>query len=204
MGKFSFTETFIKGLNVIEPYLVKDSRGFFMETYNYQDFKEAGLDIIFVQDNHSKSNKGVLRGLHYQVNYPQGKLIRVVRGTVFDVAVDLRKDSPTFLKWFGLELSKENKKQLYIPPPFAHGFLTLSKEAEVIYKCTDFYKPDDETGIIWNDRTIGIEWPIDKIKDVILSEKDKRLPLLDNHESPITDYPLRITNYPSRNLKGGT
>lgn len=179
MEKFNFIKTFIQGLFVIEPYIIKDNRGFFMETYNYQDFKEAGLDINFVQDNHSKSNKSVLRGLHYQVKYPQGKLIRVVKGTVFDVAVDLRKDSPTYLKWFGTELSEINKKQLYIPPQFAHGFLTLSGEAEVVYKCTDYYRQDDEAGIIWNDRTIGIKWPIDKIEEVILSEKDKKWPLID-------------------------
>ncbi len=179
MEKFNFIKTFIQGLFVIEPYIIKDNRGFFMETYNYQDFKEAGLDINFVQDNHSKSNKCVLRGLHYQVKYPQGKLIRVVKGKVFDVAVDLRKDSPTYLKWFGTELSEINKKQLYIPPQFAHGFLTLSGEAEVVYKCTDYYRQDDEAGIIWNDRTIGIKWPIDKIEEVILSEKDIKWPLID-------------------------
>lgn len=178
MEKFNFIETFIKGLYVIEPYVIRDNRGFFLETYNYHDFQEAGLDITFVQDNHSKSYKGVLRGLHHQVKYPQGKLIRVVRGVIFDVAVDLRKDSTTYLKWFGTELSDENKKQLFIPPNFAHGFLTLSEEAEVVYKCTDYYKKDDEAGIIWNDPTIAIEWPIERIKEVILSEKDRKWPLI--------------------------
>lgn len=183
MEKFSFSETFINGLFVIEPNIIKDNRGFFMETYNYQDFKEAGLDLIFVQDNHSRSKKGVLRGLHYQIKYPQGKLIRVVRGVIYDVAVDLRKDSPTFLKWFGTLLSDENNKQLCLPPNFAHGFLTLSKEAEVVYKCTDYYRKDDEAGIIWNDPTLAINWPLEIIDEVILSEKDAILPTLTNYSS---------------------
>ena len=149
----------IQGLCVIEPTVHGDSRGYFMETYNQNDMKEAGLEMVFVQDNQSSSAKGVLRGLHYQKQYPQGKLVRVIRGTVFDVAVDLRKDSATFGKWYGVELSEENKKQFYIPEGFAHGFLVLSDMAEFCYKCTDFYHPGDEGGIAWNDPQIGITWP---------------------------------------------
>lgn len=149
----------IDGLCVIEPTVHGDERGYFMETYNKRDMEEAGLSMEFVQDNQSKSVKGVLRGLHYQINYPQGKLVRVTKGCVFDVAVDIRKGSKTYGKWFGVELSEENKKQFYIPTGFAHGFLVLSDEAEFCYKCTDFYHPNDEGGIAWNDPTIGIEWP---------------------------------------------
>ena len=174
MAKFKFIETPIKGLIIIEPQVFEDERGFFMETYNYKEFKELGLDVVFVQDNHSRSKKRVLRGLHYQKNHPQGKMIRVISGKIFDVAVDLRKDSETFLKWYGIELSEENKRQFYIPPGFAHGFLTLSDEAEVLYKTTDYYHPEDEGGIIWNDPEIGIKWPLEGIEEVIISEKDKR------------------------------
>lgn len=149
----------IAGLCVIEPVVHGDSRGYFMETYNQKDMEEAGLTIQFVQDNQSSSHKGVLRGLHFQKEYPQGKLVRVVRGRVFDVAVDVRKGSDTYGKWFGVELSEENKKQFYIPEGFAHGFLVLSDMAEFCYKCTDFYHPGDEGGLAWNDPTIGIEWP---------------------------------------------
>ena len=149
----------IEGLFVIEPTVFKDERGYFMETYNQNDFKEAGLDMVFVQDNQSMSVKGVLRGLHFQKQFPQGKLVRAVRGTVFDVAVDLRTSSETYGKWFGVELSAENKKQFYIPEGFAHGFLVLSDEAEFAYKCTDFYHPGDEGGLAWNDPEIGICWP---------------------------------------------
>lgn len=149
----------IQGLYVIEPAVHGDSRGYFMETYNQNDMREAGLNMIFVQDNQSCSAKGVLRGLHYQKQYPQGKLVRVIKGTVFDVAVDLRKESATFGKWYGVELSEENKKQFYIPEGFAHGFLVLSDIAEFCYKCTDFYHPGDEGGIAWNDPDIGIVWP---------------------------------------------
>jgi dTDP-4-dehydrorhamnose 3,5-epimerase len=175
LGKFNFIDTGIKDLYVIEPRVFGDSRGYFMETYNYNDFKEAGLDMAFVQDNQSKSFKGVLRGLHFQVNYPQGKLVRVLSGKVFDVAVDIRKDSPTYKKWFGVVLSAENKKQFYVPPGFAHGFLVLSDEAEFAYKCTAFYHPEDESGVIWNDPSIGIEWPLEGIGEILLSEKDKKL-----------------------------
>lgn len=163
----------IEGLCVIEPAVHGDSRGYFMETYNQNDMHENGLDMVFVQDNQSMSTKGVLRGLHYQKKYPQGKLVRVIKGSVFDVAVDLRKDSKTFGKWHGLELTEENKKQFYIPEGFAHGFLVLSDVTEFCYKVTDFYRPDDEGGIMWNDPTIGIEWPLDGIDEIKLSEKDK-------------------------------
>lgn len=149
----------IQGLCVIEPSVHGDARGYFMETYNKRDMEEAGLYMEFVQDNQSCSTKGVLRGLHYQKQYPQGKLVRVVRGSVFDVAVDLRKGSDTYGKWFGVELTEENKKQFYIPEGFAHGFLVLSDVAEFCYKCTDFYHPDDEGGLAWNDPRIGIQWP---------------------------------------------
>lgn len=149
----------IEGLCVITPTVHGDDRGYFMETYNLNDMKEAGLDLDFVQDNQSSSGKGVLRGLHYQKNFPQGKLVRVIRGSVFDVAVDLRKDSETYGKWYGLELSEENKKQFYIPKGFAHGYLVLSEWAEFCYKCTDFYHPGDDGGLVWNDPAIGITWP---------------------------------------------
>jgi len=163
----------IEGLCVIEPSVHGDSRGYFMETYNQNDMHENGLDMVFVQDNQSMSTKGVLRGLHYQKKYPQGKLVRVIKGSVFDVAVDLRKDSKTFGKWFGIELTEENKKQFYIPEGFAHGFLVLSDVAEFCYKVTDFYHPGDEGGLMWNDPTIGIEWPLDGIDEIKLSDKDK-------------------------------
>ena len=174
MGKIKVTTCRIKGLYVIEPTVFPDERGYFMETYNLNDFKEAGLDMVFVQDNQSMSKKGVLRGLHFQKQFPQGKLVRAVRGTVFDVAVDLRADSETYGKWFGVELSAENKKQFYISPGFAHGFLVLSDEAEFAYKCTDFYHPGDEGGVAWNDPDIGVEWPIEEGMELIISEKDQK------------------------------
>lgn len=149
----------IEGLCVITPTVHGDERGYFMETYNQHDMTEAGLDMVFVQDNQSCSTKGVLRGLHFQKKYPQGKLVRVIKGEVFDVAVDLRRDSKTYGKWFGIELTADNKKQFYIPEGFAHGFLVLSDVAEFCYKCTDFYHPGDESGLAWNDPEIGIEWP---------------------------------------------
>ncbi len=172
MGKINVTKCEIEGLYIIEPTVFKDERGYFVETYHRNDFVEKGLDMVFVQDNQSMSTKGVLRGLHFQKEHPQGKLVRVLRGEVFDVAVDLRKDSETYGKWFGLVLSAENKKQFYISEGFAHGFLVLSEEAEFAYKCTDFYHPGDEGGVIWNDPDIGIEWPIEGM-DLIISEKDK-------------------------------
>ncbi|HHW68653.1 MAG TPA: dTDP-4-dehydrorhamnose 3,5-epimerase [Epulopiscium sp.] len=177
MGNFKFTKVEeIEGLYIIEPKVFGDERGYFMETYNYNDFKEAGLDMIFVQDNQSKSRKGVLRGLHFQKKHPQGKLVRVISGEVFDVAVDIRKDSPTFGKWYGITLSADNKKQFYIPEGFAHGFLVLSDEAEFVYKCTDFYHPEDESGIRWDDKEIGIKWPIDSLgnTNLVLSKKDEK------------------------------
>lgn len=149
----------IEGLCIITPAVHGDARGYFMETYNQNDMQEAGLTMTFVQDNQSSSTKGVLRGLHFQKQFPQGKLVRVVKGAVFDVAVDLRKDSATYGKWFGVELTEANKKQFYIPEGFAHGFLVLSDLAEFCYKCTDFYHPGDEGGLAWNDPEIGIVWP---------------------------------------------
>ena len=174
MGKITVTKCDIEGLCVIEPTVFKDERGYFMETYNQKDFEEAGLNMVFVQDNQSMSTKGVLRGLHFQKNFPQGKLVRVVRGAVYDVAVDLRSSSKTFGKWFGVELSAENKKQFYIPEGFAHGFLVLSDEAEFAYKCTDFYHPNDEGGLAWNADDINIDWPITDDINLIISEKDQK------------------------------
>ena len=159
MGQITVTKTHIEGLYVIEPTVFGDSRGYFVETYNQKDMAEAGLTMNFVQDNQSMSTKGVLRGLHFQKKYPQGKLVRVIRGRVFDVSVDLRQGSATFGQWYGIELSAENKKQFYISEGFAHGFLVLSDEAEFCYKVTDFYHPDDEGGLAWNDPEIGIKWP---------------------------------------------
>ncbi len=158
MAQIKVEKTPIEGLYVIEPAVHGDERGYFTETYNQNDMKEFGLNAVFVQDNQSMSRKGVLRGLHYQINYPQCKLVRVIRGKVFDVAVDLRKDSKTYGKWYGVELSDENKKQFYIPEGFAHGFLVLSDIAEFCYKVTDFYHPNDEGGLAWNDPSIGVKW----------------------------------------------
>lgn len=173
MGKITVTKCDIEGLYVIEPTVFKDERGYFVETYNKQDMEAAGLNMDFVQDNQSMSVKGVLRGLHFQKQFPQGKLVRVIRGTVFDVAVDIRKDSDTYGQWFGIELTAENKKQFYVSEGFAHGFVVLSDEAEFCYKVTDFYHPGDEGGIAWNDPDIGIEWPIPEDMKLILSEKDQ-------------------------------
>ena len=159
MGQIKVTKCPIEGLYVIEPAVHGDSRGYFMETYSQRDMEENGIHIQFVQDNQSMSVKGVLRGLHFQKNYPQTKLVRVIKGRVFDVAVDLRKDSPTFGKWYGVELTEENKKQFLIPRGFAHGFLVLSDTAEFCYKCDDFYHANDEGGLAWNDPSIGIRWP---------------------------------------------
>lgn len=174
MGKIMVMECDIEGLKVVEPTVFGDERGYFMETYNYNDYKEAGIDQNFVQDNQSMSTKGVLRGLHFQINYPQDKLVRVISGEVFDVAIDLRPDSETFGKWYGVILSAENKKQFFIPKNFAHGFLVLSETAEFAYKCTDFYHPDDEGGLLWNDPDIGIDWPITNGMELIISDKDKK------------------------------
>lgn len=159
MGQIQVTKTDIPGLLIIAPAVHGDERGFFMETYNQNDMTEAGIDAVFVQDNQSKSIKGVLRGLHYQKQFPQGKLVRVIKGAVYDVAVDLRPGSSTYGNWKGTVLSEDNKLQMYIPAGFAHGFLVMSDEAEFVYKVTDFYHPGDEGGIAWNDPEIGIEWP---------------------------------------------
>lgn len=163
----------IEGLCVITPTVHGDNRGYFMETYNENDMKDAGIDIKFVQDNQSASTYGVLRGLHRQINYPQSKLVRVIKGSVYDVAVDMREGSPTYLKWYGIELTEENKKQFLIPKGFAHGFLVLSDYAEFCYKVDDFFHPNDEGGIAWNDPTIGVDWPIPEGMELNLSEKDK-------------------------------
>ncbi len=176
MGKIKVTKCSIEGLYVIEPTVFGDERGYFVETYNKKDMIEAGLDMEFVQDNQSMSKKGVLRGLHYQKNHPQGKLVRVISGEVFDVAVDLRKNSKTYGKWHGEILSAENMKQFYISPGFAHGFLVLSDTAEFCYKCTDFYHPDDEGGLMWNDADIGVEWPLQDGVELTISDKDKKNP----------------------------
>lgn len=167
----------IEGLRVITPSVFGDERGYFMETYNYNDFAAAGIDCQFVQDNQSSSKKGVLRGLHFQINYPQDKLVRAVSGEVFDVAVDLREGSKTYGKWYGVRLSAENKKQFFIPKNFAHGFIVLSESAEFCYKCTDFYHPNDEGGLLWSDPEIGVDWPMPEgmtRDDLIISDKDTK------------------------------
>lgn len=174
MGKITVETCEIEGLKIITPALFGDARGYFMETYNYNDYKKAGIDQIFVQDNQSSSVKNVLRGLHFQINYPQDKLVRVISGEVFDVAVDLRAGSATYGKWHGVILSAENKKQFFIPKDFAHGFVVLSDYAEFAYKCTDFYHPNDEGGIRFDDPDIGIAWPIAPETELIMSDKDKK------------------------------
>ena len=173
-GNFNFIETKIKDLYIIEPKVFGDDRGYFIETYNRRDFVEAGLDMVFVQDNESKSKKGVLRGMHFQTKFTQGKLVRVTQGEVYDVAVDLRKGSPTYGEWEGILLSAENKRQFYVPEGFAHGFLVLSDEAVFNYKCTNLYAPEYDGGLLWNDPEVGIEWLLDGIDEIILSEKDKK------------------------------
>ena len=174
MGKITVETCEIEGLKVITPTVFGDERGYFVETYNYNDYAAAGIDVTFVQDNQSASKKGVLRGLHFQINYPQDKLVRVIKGEVFDVAVDLRKGSPTFGKWHGVLLSEENHKQFFVPKGFAHGFLVLSDYAEFCYKVTDFYHPGDEDGLMYNDPSLGVEWPIPEGMELILSEKDTK------------------------------
>lgn len=174
MGQIKVEKTPIEGLYVIEPTVHQDERGYFVETYNQRDFEEAGLYYTFVQDNQSMSVKGVLRGLHFQKEFPQAKLVRVIRGIVFDVAVDIRKNSPTYGKWYGVELSEDNKKQFLISEGFAHGFVVLSDVAEFCYKVTDFYHPGDEGGIAYNDPDIGIEWPV--TDNLIMSQKDQNWP----------------------------
>lgn len=170
-----FTELELPGVILVEPRVFNDPRGFFLETYHGKKYEQAGIMDPFVQDNHSHSKRGTLRGLHYQLKSPQGKLIYVVSGSIFDVAVDIRKGSPHFGKWVGVSLSAENRRQLFVPRGFAHGFCVLSDQVDVIYKCTDFYAPDDEYGIFWSDGDLGVDWPI---RDPVLSEKDNRNPKL--------------------------
>ncbi|MCH5264476.1 MAG: dTDP-4-dehydrorhamnose 3,5-epimerase [Lachnospiraceae bacterium] len=172
MGKIKVTKCPIEGLYVIEPTVFRDERGYFMETYNQREMAAEGLNMNFVQDNQSMSTKGILRGLHFQKEHPQGKLVRAIRGSVYDVAVDLRRDSKTYGQWYGLELSAENKKQFYVSEGFAHGYLVLSDEAEFCYKVTDFYHPGDEGGILWNDPDIGIQWPLLPGMEPVLLERD--------------------------------
>lgn len=174
MGKLTVETCEIEGLKIITPEVRGDARGYFMETYQYNDFKAAGIPEVFVQDNQSASRRGVLRGLHFQIEHPQDKLVRVIKGEVFDVAVDLRKGSRTFGKWYGVILSEENKKQLFVPKNFAHGFLVLSDYAEFCYKCSDFYHPGDEGGLAYNDPDIGVEWPIAEDMELIFSDRDTK------------------------------
>ena len=174
MGKFQVETCEIEGLKVITPTVFGDERGYFMETYQYEDFKALGIDVVFVQDNQSASKKGVLRGLHFQYEYPQDKLVRVINGEVFDVAVDIREGSPTYGQWHGELLSAENKKQFFIPKGFAHGFLVLSDYAEFCYKCSDYYHPNDEGGFLWSDPVIGVKWPIPEGMELTISDKDTR------------------------------
>jgi len=182
MGKITVETCEIEGLKIITPTVYGDERGYFMETYNYNDYSDVGIDVKFVQDNQSKSGKGVLRGLHFQINNPQDKLVRVIWGEVFDVAVDIRKGSPTYGKWHGVFLSAENKKQFFIPKGFAHGFLVLSESAVFSYKCSDFYNPNDEGGLRWDDPEIGIRWPISDDMTLNISDKDKSWGHIDNRE----------------------
>lgn len=173
MAKITVSRCPIEGLYIIEPTVFRDERGYFMETYNKREMEEEGLNMDFVQDNQSMSTRGILRGLHFQKEHPQGKLVRAIRGSVFDVAVDLRRGSETYGQWYGLELSAENKKQFYISEGFAHGYLVLSEEAEFCYKVTDFYHPGDEGGILWNDPDIGIQWPSLSGMEPVLLERDR-------------------------------
>lgn len=177
-GKFKFVKTAIEGVLIVEPTVFGDARGYFMETYSKRDFALGGIAVDFVQDNESRSKKGVLRGLHFQKKNPQGKLVRVTEGEVFDVAVDLRGGSVTLGKWVGVVLSAENKRQFYVPEGFAHGFYVMSERATFAYKCTRFYAPDDEGGLLWNDPEIGIEWPIGAGEEPLLSAKDLANPRL--------------------------
>ncbi len=171
-----FTPSKITDVVLVEPAVFGDRRGFFMETWQRQTFAENGIDVDFVQDNHSKSSQGILRGLHYQIKQPQGKLVRVVQGSVFDVAVDMRKSSPTFGQWVGYELSAENKRMLWVPPGFAHGFYVISESAEFVYKCTDYYAPEHECSVLWNDADLGIDWQLVDGKTPVLSDKDADAP----------------------------
>jgi dTDP-4-dehydrorhamnose 3,5-epimerase len=181
-------KTTLPGVIVIEPRVFGDQRGFFLETYRQDVLKEAGIDVDFIQDNHSRSTKGVLRGLHYQLTQPQGKLVRVTRGEIFDVAVDVRQGSPTFGEWYGTTLNEDNMRMMYIPPGFAHGFLVLSEIVDFIYKCTNYYHPDSEQGVYWNDPELGIKWPT---LDVKLSDKDQQNPLL-HKQDKLSVYAINI------------
>lgn len=184
-GNFTFTETSIEGVVVVDVESFGDARGYFMETYKRSDFAAGGIGCEFVQDNQSSSTKGVLRGLHFQIDHPQSKLVRVVSGEVFDVAVDLREGSPTYGKWEGVILSAENRRQFFVPRGFAHGFLVLSETAEFCYKCDDVYRPNDESGLMWDDPDIGIDWPVPAGMEVVLSEKDKGHPSLKGYLNSI-------------------
>lgn len=188
MSNFNFIKTKIRDLYIVEPKVFNDTRGYFMETYNEEQFRRAGLTMRFVQDNESKSVKGVLRGLHFQTRCAQGKLVRVSSGEVFDVAVDLRLGSPTYGQWEGIILSEKNKKQFYIPEGFAHGFLVLSEKAIFNYKCTNLYHPEYEDGLLWNDEDIDIKWPLSGINELLLSEKDKNQKKLKELNVPFLYY----------------
>ena len=178
MGKFKRIETGIEGLYIIEPTVFGDDRGFFFESYSKKDFEEVGIPFEFVQDNHSKSKKGVLRGMHFQYENTQDKLVRVVAGSVYDVVVDLRKDSATFGKWYGVVISAQNKRQFFVPKGFAHGFLTLEDNTEFLYKCTDYYAPQYDSGILWNDKDVAVDWRLNefglKEEELTLSDKDRK------------------------------
>lgn len=176
MSKFKLIETGIEGMVIIEPQIFSDNRGYFMETWNRREFHDIGLDMDFVQDNQSCSSKGVLRGLHYQTQHAQGKLVRVLQGEVYDVGVDLRPDSLTFCKWYGVYLNDENRKLFYVPPGFAHGFVVLSDRTVFAYKCTDFYYPEYDRGIMYNDPVLAVHWPMNDLQELIISDKDKKLP----------------------------
>ena len=182
------TETKIPAVKLIEPKVFGDERGFFMETWNEKAFRDAGIDATFVQDNHSRSVKNTLRGLHYQIKQPQGKLVRVTRGEVFDVAVDLRTNSPTFGQWVGEYLSEENNRMLWVPPGFAHGFLVTSETADFQYKCTDFYAPEHERSIRWNDPSLNVNWGVTNPEDLLLSGKDKDAQSLEEAMDELTEY----------------
>ena len=178
-------QTPLPGVLVIEPRVFRDDRGFFLESFNAERFAQHGLPTVFRQDNHSHSKKGVLRGLHYQLRRPQGKLVSVIRGSVFDVAVDIRRGSATFGKWYGVVLTEDEPRFLWIPPGFAHGFCTLSDSADFVYKCTDVYVADDDRGVLWSDPSIGVEWPIE---NPILSDKDQRMPTLGTARNDLPEY----------------
>ena len=191
MNNFEVIKTPIKDLVIIQPKVFGDSRGFFQETYNKKSFAEHGLMMEFVQDNHSKSRKGVLRGLHFQTKFTQGKLVRVVKGSVYDVAVDLRKDSKTYGQWYGVVLTGENKTMFYVPEGFAHGFITLEDETEFLYKCTDLYSPEYDSGILWSDETIGIDWRLEEFgishDELTISEKDMKQQKFDRNKDYFGD-----------------